>query len=100
MPIDEVERIDPEVVIAAWCGAGDRVPLEKIITARGWQNTSAALSEKVFCVRDEYLNTPAPTLIHGLDALAFAIHPELFPRTKGIRQITGVSVSGAGNAAR
>jgi len=95
---EEVETIDPQVVIAAWCGTGDRVPLEKIITARGWQNTSAALAEKVFCIRDEFLNTPAPTLMHGLDALAFAIHPELFPRTKGIRQITGVSAAGAGNA--
>ena len=98
LPVEDVERIDPQVVIAAWCGAGDRVPLEKIMAARGWKNTSAALSEKVFCIRDEFLNTPAPTLMHGLDALAFAIHPELFPRTKGIRQITGVSVAGAGNA--
>jgi iron complex transport system substrate-binding protein len=97
--IEEIEKIDPQVVIAAWCGAGDRVPLEKIIASRGWQNTSAALLEKVFCICDEFLNTPAPTLMHGLDALAFAIHPELFPRTKGIRQITGVSVAGAGNAA-
>ena len=97
--VDEVKRVDPQIVIAAWCGVGDRIPLEKIIAARGWQSTSAALSEKVFCVRDEFLNTPAPTLMHGLDALAFAIHPELFPRTKGIRQITGVPAAGAGNAA-
>ncbi|HKF01126.1 MAG TPA: ABC transporter substrate-binding protein [Candidatus Sulfotelmatobacter sp.] len=95
---DEIKQVDPQVVITAWCGAGDRVPLEKIIAARAWQNTAAALSEKVFCIRDEFLNTPAPTLIDGLDALAFAIHPELFPRTKGIRQITGVSVADAGNA--
>jgi len=95
---DEIKQVDPQVVITAWCGAGDRVPLEKIIAARAWQNTAAALSEKVFCIRDEFLNTPAPTLIDGLDALAFAIHPELFPRTKGIRQITGVSVADEGNA--
>lgn len=99
MSIDEVERVNPQVVIAAWCGAGDRVPLEKIIATRAWQNTAAALSEKVFCIRDEFLNTPAPTLMQGLDALAFAIHPEVFPSTKGIRQITGVSVADAGNAA-
>jgi iron complex transport system substrate-binding protein len=69
------------------------VPLEKIIGERGWQQTSAALSGRVFCIRDEFLNTPAPTLIHGLEALAWAIHPELFPRTKGIRQITAVPAS-------
>lgn len=90
---DEVLRGDPEVIVAAWCGAGDRVPLEKIMINRGWQETSAARHGRVFCIRDEFLNTPAPTLLQGLDALGFAIHPELFPRTKGIRQITAVMAS-------
>jgi len=93
----EVRELDPEIVIAAWCGAGDRVPLEKIVADRNWQQTSAARSGKVFCIRDEYLNTPAPTLLLGLDALAFAIHAELFPSTKGIRQITGVLAAGPPN---
>jgi len=95
-----VRRLDPEVMIAAWCGAGDRVPLEKIIAERGWQGTTAALSGHVFCIRDEFLNTPAPTLLQGLEGLAYAIHPELFPSTKGIRQITGVPASTAENYGR
>lgn len=90
---EEVARLNPEVIVAAWCGAGDRVPLDRIIKDRGWQQTSAAQSSRVFCIRDEFLNTPAPTLLRGLDALAFAIHPELFPSTKGIRQITEVRSS-------
>jgi len=90
---DEAQQLDPEVIVAAWCGAGDRVPLEKMIAQRGWQHTAAAKSGRVFCVNDEFLNTPAPTLLHGLHALAFAIHPEIFLRTKGIRAITGVSAS-------
>jgi iron complex transport system substrate-binding protein len=97
---EEVQRIDPDVIIAAWCGAKDRVPLEKIIADRGWQRTSAALSGRIFCIRDEFLNTPAPTLLQGLQALAFAIHPELFDRTKGIRQITAVPASAAENSRR
>ena len=82
---EAVRDLDPEVIVAAWCGAGDRVPLQKIIAERGWQQTAAALSGQVFCIRDELLNTPAPSLLQGLHALAFAIHPELFPRTEGIR---------------
>ena len=78
--LPKIRRLDPEVIIAAWCGAGDRVPLEKIIAGRGWQQTSAARAGRIFCVRDEFLNTPAPTLLQGLDCLAFAIHPELFPQ--------------------
>ena len=95
----EISSLDPEVFVAAWCGAGDRVPLEKLITERSWQQTSAAMSGRVFCVRDEFLNTPAPTLLQGLDALAWAVHPEIFPRTKGIRQITGVPASMIGKSA-
>jgi iron complex transport system substrate-binding protein len=93
--VPEVAEMDPEVLIAAWCGAGDRVPLGKVIAERKWQGTHAAQSGRVYCIRDEYLNTPAPTLLHGLDALAFAIHSQWFASTKGIRQITAVSSPGS-----
>jgi iron complex transport system substrate-binding protein len=94
---EEVASMDPEILVAAWCGAGDRVPLEKIVADREWQGTRAARESRVYCVRDEYLNTPAPTLLRGLGALAFAIHPELCVRPEGIRQITCVSSSTAAN---
>src|SRR6266567_6035534 len=83
-----VESAATEVVIAAWCGAGDRVPLEKVIRARKWKNIPAARNGRVYCLRDEYLNTPAPTLLHGLRALAAAIHPERFPQADGLRCIS------------
>lgn len=80
-----IAAAQPQVLIAAWCGAGDRVPLEKIIQSRAWQNLPAVRSGCVYCIRDEYLNTPAPTLIQGLHALAAAIHPEQFPQMEGVR---------------
>ena len=40
-------RMDPEVIVAAWCGAGDRVPLEKIVRDRGTGNRCQR------CARDE-----------------------------------------------
>lgn len=82
-----VAAAEPDVLVAAWCGAGDRVPLEKIVHSREWQNLPAVRNGRVFCIRDEYLNTPAPTLIHGLQALAAAIHPERFPQPEGLRCI-------------
>ena len=85
---EEVAHMDPDILIAAWCGAGNRVPLEKIVADRKWQGTRAAHASRIYCVQDELLNTPAPTLLNGIYALAFAIHPELFARTEGIRQIT------------
>ncbi len=85
---EEIARFDPEVIIAAWCGAGDRVPLEKIIQIRGWSSTTAATKQQIYCISDEMLNTPAPTLVAGLRALAGAIHPEAFGPQTGLRQIT------------
>jgi iron complex transport system substrate-binding protein len=84
---DDVAAANPDVIIAAWCGAGDRVPLEKIIRNRKWEKLAAAENNRVCCIRDEYLNTPAPTLVCGLHALAAAIHPECFPQAAGLRWI-------------
>jgi iron complex transport system substrate-binding protein len=80
-----VEAEEPDIIVCAWCGAGDRVPLEKIVRERGWGELDAVRSGRVFCVSDELLNTPAPTLVNGLHALAHAIHPELFPACGGMR---------------
>jgi iron complex transport system substrate-binding protein len=85
---------NPDVLVAAWCGAGDRVPLEKIVRQRDWEQMQAVKSGRVYCIRDEFLNTPAPTLIHGLRALAAAIHPPDFPQAPGLRCITSVPVQG------
>jgi iron complex transport system substrate-binding protein len=84
---EEVAAADPDVIVAAWCGAGDRVPLEKIVARRGWEQTKAAKNGRVYCINDEFLNTPASTLLQGLHALAAAVHPEMFAGTKGLRRI-------------
>jgi len=89
---EEVLRENPDVLIAAWCGAGDRVPLEKIIRDRGWTEMRAAEQGRVYCIPDEFLNTPAPTLVRGMHALAAAIHPEIFPQSSSLKRITNVPV--------
>jgi iron complex transport system substrate-binding protein len=90
IPAELVLERDPEVILAAWCGAGSRVPLTKIIRDRGWSRTIAARTSQVYCISDELLNTPAPTLVQGLHALAAAIHPASFPSVPGLRSITDV----------
>ena len=93
---EEVAAADPDVIVAAWCGAGDRVPLEKIIPKRGWEQTKAAKNGHVYCINDEFLNTPASTLIQGLHALAAAIHPEMFVAPRGLRQIEETALKHGG----
>jgi iron complex transport system substrate-binding protein len=95
--VEEVARQNPEVIIASWCGAGDRVPLAKIANRKvsdrktgadqGWAGTSAVRNSQVYCISDELLNTPAPTLAAGLRALAGAIHPAAFGPQRGLRSI-------------
>jgi iron complex transport system substrate-binding protein len=90
---EQVASADPDVIIAAWCGASDRVPLEKIIARRGWEGTKAARNGRVYCINDEFLNTPASTLLQGLHALAAAIHPEMFSAPQGLRRIALVQIT-------
>jgi iron complex transport system substrate-binding protein len=82
---EEVAALEPEVVLAAWCGAGDRVPLHKLMQREGWTGTTALRKRRVYCVSDELFNTPAHTLVGGLRAIRWALHPKLFSRPSGIR---------------
>ena len=84
---EAVADAQPEVLIAAWCGAGDRVPLQKIVQQRGWNEAPAVREGRVFCINDELLNTPASNLMDGLRAIAWALHPEMFEKPRGIRSI-------------
>lgn len=75
---DEIAAADPDVLIFAWCGAGNRVPLRRVIAQRGWQQIRAVRERRVYCIPDQLLNTPAPVLLDGLGCLAAAIHPALY----------------------
>jgi iron complex transport system substrate-binding protein len=77
---EAIANADPDILLFAWCGAGDRVPLDRVIAQRNWHHLRAVRSGRVHCIPDEYLNTPAiPSLTQGLACLAAAIHPDRFP---------------------
>lgn len=76
---EEIAALDPEILLFAWCGAGNRVPLAKVVAQRGWSHLRAVRSGNVFCIPDQFLNTPAPSLLRGLACIAATTHPELFP---------------------
>ncbi len=75
---EAVAAADPDAMIFCWCGAGDRVPLDRVIERRGWRDLKAARSARVFCIADEWLNSPAPSILRGLRAIALALHPDRF----------------------
>jgi iron complex transport system substrate-binding protein len=81
-----IAEADPDAIVMAWCGAGNRVPLERTVEKRDWLQLRAVREGRVFCIADELLNTPAPTLIDGLRAFALAFHPQIF----GKIQVSGL----------
>ncbi len=82
---DTIAAADPDVLLFAWCGAGNRVPLDRVITQRNWHHLRAVRNRQVYCIPDELLNTPAPTLLQGLSTIAYILHPTLFPPTPTIQ---------------
>jgi len=86
---ETVLAADPDVLVFAWCGAGDRVPLQRVVEQRGWQELRAVRERRVFCVPDECLNTPAHTLMQGLACLAACLHPAQFERPQRLVKLGG-----------
>ncbi len=87
---EEIAAADPEVMLLAWCGAGDRVPLERVVAQRGWERLRAVRERRMYCVPDEYLNTPAiPSLMDGLACVAAAVRPEWFEAPERMRRLAG-----------
>jgi len=72
---EAIEQADPDVIVLAWCGARDRVPVDRVVAKRSWQHLRAVEAGRAVCIPDEWLNTPAPTLLKGLRAFADIIHP-------------------------
>jgi iron complex transport system substrate-binding protein len=92
---EAVAQANPDVILAAWCGAGDRVPLDKVAARPGWEAISAVRNRRIFCIADELLNTPAPPLLEGLQAIAAALHPQAFVTSgPGLRPIRNRTASG------
>ena len=88
-----IAEADPDVILFAWCGAGDRVPLERVIAQRNWHHLRAVRERRVFCIPDEFLNTPGPTLLEGLASIAAATHPDLYPPHPRIIRLTEAEAS-------
>lgn len=72
---EEVIASDPEIIVLAWAATGDRARPEVVRKRPGWNRVAAVGADRIHVVRDEWLNTPSPVLMRGLDALAAVIHP-------------------------
>lgn len=62
---EEVRRGRPEAMILAWAATGARALPQKAYDVKAWRDVPAIRNRRVFVVRDELLNTPAPVLLGG-----------------------------------
>ncbi len=67
---DDVANANPDVILLAWAATGDRVKPAKAYAVGKWRDVSAIRNRRVFVIRDELLNTPAPILTRGAQELA------------------------------
>jgi iron complex transport system substrate-binding protein len=92
---EDIAAADPDVLLFAWCGAGNRVPLDRVIVQRNWQSLKAVRDRRVFCIPDQFLNTPAHTLLEGLACIAAATHPNLHPPHPELVQLRETPITAA-----
>ena len=66
---DEIAVENPDVIILAWAATGDRAKRATAYANKKWTDVAAIRNRRVFVVRDELLNTPAPILTKGAATL-------------------------------
>jgi iron complex transport system substrate-binding protein len=67
---EQIAEANPDVIVLAWAATGDRAKPAKTYAIEKWRNVAAIRNRRVFVIRDELLNTPAPILTQGARELA------------------------------
>ena len=74
---EAVVAANPEVILLVDHGAG--VTPEQVASRPGWQYVSAVVQHRIVTIDPDLVTRPGPRLVDGLEAIAAALHPDLFP---------------------
>jgi len=78
--LEDLISADPELILLGDASYDRTITLESIAARSGWGAMSAVRDGHIVVVLDDLVITrPGPRIVDGLEALAKAIHPELFP---------------------
>jgi iron complex transport system substrate-binding protein len=81
--LEEIERLQPEVLVFASTHAGDtQRDIDALRTRPGWRDLRAMQRGSIVVVSDA-INRPAPRMVDAIEHLAHALHPEAFPTGAG-----------------
>ncbi len=76
---EAIANADPDVLLFSWCGAGNRVPLERVIEQRNWHHLKAVPRTPSLLHPRPVPQHPSPHLLEGLACIAATTHPNLHP---------------------
>jgi len=65
----QVAAAKPDIIVLAWAATGEGADGTKAYEIEEWQEIPAIRDKRVYVIRDEWLNTPGPPLVHGARAL-------------------------------
>jgi len=76
--LEEIVRLQPEVLVFASAHAGDtQRDIDSLRARPGWKNLAAVQHGNIVVVSDA-INRPAPRMVEAIERLARALHPEVF----------------------
>ena len=67
---EQVAAAAPDLIVLAWAATGAKAEPRKALENPAWRDVPAVRAGRVFVVRDELLNTPAPILAQGARELS------------------------------
>lgn len=70
---------NPEVIVLGEMGSEAAMQPESVKARPAWQGVRAVKEDRVYRLNPDLIHRPGPRVIDGLEQMAKAIHPELFP---------------------
>ena len=78
--LEDLIGADPELILLGDATYDTTITIESVAARSGWADMSAVRDGHIVVVLDDLVITrPGPRIVDGLEAMARAIHPELFP---------------------
>jgi iron complex transport system substrate-binding protein len=77
--IEDLVKADPEVIVLGDAAYDATITADSVARRSGWDEMTAVTDGRVIPLPEDILITrPGPRVADGLEALARAIHPEVF----------------------
>ena len=77
--IEDLITADPELILLGDAAYDLSITPESVAARPGWEAMTAVTAGQVFVMADDPVITrPGPRIVDGLEALARAIHPDVF----------------------